>query len=106
MNPSNNITLQNRGAVQAPHSQDASVVASLLQVDPAAGLGEAEASHRLTRTGSNTLPETPGRSPWLVFASQFKSVLVLILLGAEVLAAPASSLRDAVVILALREITR
>ena len=41
----------------------------------------------------------PPRSPWLLFLSQFKSVLILILIGAAGLAALIGNVKDAGVIL-------
>ena len=68
--------------VAAAHSLAADEVAARLQVQPQAGLGLDEVKTRRKRYGANRLPDAPPRSAWLVFFSQFKSILILILLGA------------------------
>ena len=85
----------------APHTLDAEAVAALLDVRPEAGLTAQEALARLSRVGPNRLPQAPARSPWRVLLAQFKSILILILLGAVVLAALVGSTKDALVILAV-----
>ncbi|WP_200822607.1 cation-translocating P-type ATPase [Caballeronia arationis] len=84
-----------------PHTLDAEAVAVLLDVRPETGLSGQEALERLSRVGPNRLPQAPPRSPWSVLLAQFRSVLILILLGAVVLAALVGSTKDAVVILAV-----
>src|SRR3954470_8067320 len=88
-------------APTAPHTQDAPTVASLLSVRPATGLSAQEARERLARTGPNRLPQAPARSPWRVLLAQFRSILILILLGAVGLAALVGRTRDGLVILAV-----
>ncbi|MFN0184255.1 MAG: HAD-IC family P-type ATPase, partial [Aquabacterium sp.] len=85
----------------AAHTLDAQAVATSLDVGPDAGLGAQEALARLARFGPNRLPQAPARSPWRVLLAQFKSILILVLLGAVVLAALVGSTKDAVVILAV-----
>ncbi len=89
------------GAQVIPHVLDAEAVAILLAVRPASGLGADEARERLARAGPNRLPQAPPRSPWRVLLAQFKSILILILLGAVVLAALVGSTKDALVILSV-----
>jgi len=62
------------------------------------GLSADEAATRLARHGQNRLAEKPARPAWLRFLDQFKSLLVLILLGAAVLAGIVGDVKDAVVI--------
>ena len=88
-------------AFAAPHTLDAEVVATRLVVRPEFGLSAQEALARLSRVGPNQLPQVPARSPWQVLLAQFKSILILILLGAAVLAALVGSTKDASVILAV-----
>jgi P-type Ca2+ transporter type 2C len=83
------------------HTLSAEVTAARLGVRPDAGLTSIEARARLSRVGPNRLPQVPARSPWRVLLAQFKSILILILLGAVVLAASIGSTKDAVVILAV-----
>ena len=68
-------------------------------VDPARGLSSAEVQARLARHGENRLASIPPRSRWLAFADQFKSLLILVLIGAAVLAGTIGDIKDAVVIL-------
>ena len=53
----------------------------------AAGLTEAEARTRLAEVGPNEVAGTVGVSGWQILLSQFKNVLILILLAAPVAAA-------------------
>jgi Ca2+-transporting ATPase len=66
--------------------------------DAVQGLGSAEAAARLAAHGPNRLAEKPPRPAWLKFLDQFKSLLVIILLGAAVLAGAIGDLKDAIVI--------
>ncbi|TPW09117.1 MAG: Ca2+-transporting ATPase, partial [Halothiobacillaceae bacterium] len=68
-------------------------------IDPAHGLGTADVERRLMTHGPNRLAEPPPRSPWLLLLEQFKSVLVLILIGAALLAGAIGDIKDAIVIL-------
>ncbi|MCX7684608.1 MAG: HAD-IC family P-type ATPase [Acetobacteraceae bacterium] len=63
------------------------------------GLSEAEAAARLARFGPNRLPAAPGRSPWRRLLDQFRSLLVVVLLVAGVLALAFGKPVDAAVIL-------
>jgi len=76
-------------------------VARRLAVDQATGLSTTEAASRLQSGGANRLAGQAPRSPWWLLLSQFKSVLILILIGAAALAALIGNVRDAVVILAV-----
>ncbi len=80
------------------HAETAEIVASRLAVDPATGLTAAEAQARLQRHGPNRLAEPAPRPVWLKFLDQFRSFLVIVLLGAAVLAGAVGDLKDAVVI--------
>ena len=81
------------------HVQHADQVCADLETDPARGLSPDEAAQRLIRYGPNKLAEKKPRPAWLKFFDQFKNVLVMVLLGAVVLAAAIGDLKDAVVIL-------
>ena len=61
-------------------------VLDALSVDPARGLSADEVQRRRAVHGRNALREMQRRSPWAIFGTQFKSLLVL-LLGAAALAA-------------------
>ena len=87
--------------VSRPHTLTAEEVAARLDVRPDAGLTTTQAKRRNQQYGPNSLPEPPPRSAWLVFFGQFKSILILILIGAALLAALIGNVKDAVVILAV-----
>ncbi len=70
-----------------------------LDVDPRTGLSSKEAGARLREFGLNRLRETPPRSRWLLLADQFKGLLILVLIGAAILAATIGDVADAAVIL-------
>jgi len=76
-------------------------VAQRLAVSLESGLSAAEAASRLQSGGANRLAAAAPRSPWWLFLSQFKSVLILVLIGAAALAALIGNVRDAGVILAV-----
>ena len=65
------------------------------------GLADSEAQRRLAHYGPNRLGEQPPRAPWRLFAEQFRSLLVLVLLAAALLAGAIGDLRDTLVILAV-----
>ncbi len=86
-------------ATAQPHLHSAGQVARALEVDPATGLDAAELTRRRRAYGHNRLPE-PERTPaWLRFLDQFRSILILILLGAAALAGVVGDLKDTAVIL-------
>ncbi len=65
------------------------------------GLTQSDAQRRLTEVGPNTLTRHRGPSVWGLLLSQFKSPLVLILVGACVISLVASEWMDAAVVLAI-----
>ena len=81
------------------HNLSAADTARSLDADPARGLDAAGVGERLARHGENRLAEKPPRSKWLLLADQFKSLLILVLVAAAVLAGSIGDLKDAVVIL-------
>lgn len=83
----------------APHSASAEAVGLALAVRPEFGLDHQQSIERLAKWGPNALPVAPPRSAWRVLAAQFKAVMIVILLGAALLAAWVGSLKDASVIL-------
>jgi len=56
-----------------------------LSVDAGVGLSHSEARVRLEQQGPNELRQQATRSPWAIFISQFKSLVVLLLVGAALL---------------------
>ena len=81
------------------HHLDPAAAAAAQAVDPALGLPAHETAARLQRHGPNRLAEKPPRSKWLAFFDQFRSLLILVLIGAAALAGAIGDLKDAVVIL-------
>ena len=81
------------------HTLAPDAVAHRFDTDAAAGLSEAEANRRVQKHGPNRLAEKPPRSPWRLLLDQFKGVLILVLIGAAVLAGTIRDTKDAVVIL-------
>jgi Ca2+-transporting ATPase len=73
-------------------------VASELCIDPAQGLTDAEAASRLAERGPNRLAEKPPRAAWRRFLDQFRNFLVIVLIGAAVLAGMVGDLKVAIVI--------
>ena len=80
------------------HSLAIEQVASALCSDPAQGLTDAEAASRLAERGPNRLAEKPPRAAWRRFLDQFRNFLVIVLIGAAVLAGMVGDLKDAIVI--------
>ncbi|HHJ38191.1 MAG TPA: calcium-translocating P-type ATPase, PMCA-type [Methylothermaceae bacterium] len=81
------------------HALPVEEVLQRLQVDPAQGLSEQEAAVRCQHFGPNRLLEKPPASVWQILLRQFKSLLILILIGAAGLAWAIGELTDALVIL-------
>ncbi len=81
------------------HQISATEATLRLGVDPVTGLSSDEAATRHIKYGPNRLKEIPPRSRWLLLLDQFKGVLILVLIGAAVLAAAVGDLTDALVIL-------
>ncbi|MGE0039964.1 MAG: HAD-IC family P-type ATPase, partial [Vicinamibacterales bacterium] len=63
-----------------------------------AGLTPAEAARRLGRHGPNALPVTPPTAAWRILLSQFRGVVIYLLLGAAVVAAATGDPLDAAAI--------
>jgi Ca2+-transporting ATPase len=74
----------------APHRVAAADVAQTQGVEPSAGLSDAEAKRRLAEVGRNELAAAPKVPGWKRFVTQFKDLLILILLGAAIVAYLAS----------------
>jgi len=83
---------------RAWHAESATVAAADIGVDPAAGLTSTEAQRRLAAHGANEIAGKPPRPAWRKFLDQFKNFLVIVLLGAAVLAGAVGDIKDAIVI--------
>ena len=80
------------------HALPPEAVTKELRVAVATGLPQTDADARLATHGPNRLAEKPARPAWRKFLDQFRSLLILILLGAAVLAGAIGDLKDAIVI--------
>jgi Ca2+-transporting ATPase len=83
------------------HTLHASEAVSRLQTDADNGLPHDTADRRSASHGPNQLAQQPPPSRWQIFFSQFKSILIVVLLGAAVLAVAIGNTKDALVILAV-----
>ncbi|WP_157669710.1 HAD-IC family P-type ATPase [Chitinibacter sp. GC72] len=86
-------------ALSHTHALDVEEISTRLGVTPAQGLDAAAVRQQRSVFGDNTLPQTAIRSRWRVLISQFRSTLILVLLGAALLSALIGNLKDAAVIL-------
>lgn len=84
-----------------PHALAADVLAAQLEVPLNIGLSTGQVSQLYERYRPNQLPDAPMSAAWRVFVFQFKRILILILIGAALLAAAIGNLKDAFVILAV-----
>ncbi|MEZ5380442.1 MAG: cation-translocating P-type ATPase [Microthrixaceae bacterium] len=73
-------------------------VADQLSVDLGAGLDDSEVRARRDRVGTNELVSEPKRPWWLRLLDQFRSMLILLLLGAALISAAVGDLKDPIVI--------
>ena len=87
--------------LQAWHSRTAAALAEELGVSPEVGLSKSEAALRLKRWGPNVLPESKRRTFLHALIQQFANFLILLLLGATVLAAAIGEYVDAATIAAI-----
>ena len=69
------------------HTLDSGEVLRMLDTQSVRGLSGAEARRRLGVSGPNQLPGQPPRSLWLRFIDQFRSQLILVLIGVKMLIA-------------------
>ena len=90
--------MQDQSRTTLWHAEAAETVLDRLAVDAAKGLASEAVQARLAEHGPNQLAEKAPRPTWLKFVDQFRNFLVIVLLGAAVLAAVVGDLKDAVVI--------
>lgn len=81
------------------HALSVHQVASLLRTSVEAGLTSHEAARRLIDVGANRIGDVPERPLWRLALDQFRSVVVLLLLGASAVAAALGSALEALAIL-------
>ena len=65
------------------------------------GLNYSDVAIRLTKDGLNSLPEPVGTSKWKLFLSQFKSLVIWVLLVAGIVSGVLGEVIDAIVILTI-----
>ena len=83
------------------HSTKIESILTELNTDPQQGLNPEEAQRRLQEYGYNELKEEAKTSPLILFLSQFKNILTIILIVATVLSALIGDLLDAAIILVI-----
>ncbi|MCX6086101.1 MAG: cation-translocating P-type ATPase [Caldiserica bacterium] len=88
-------------ATQTPWTQTPHEVATALSTDAHAGLTAKEAARRLQEQGPNQLTAARGKSPWRLFAGQFKGVVIWVLMAAAILSGVMGELVDALAIVAI-----
>ena len=91
----------NQEAINSPvwHQLSSAEALVILDSNLDSGLSTQTVDQRINEYGLNQLLEKPSRSKLSLFIAQFKSVLILILLAAAVLAASIGDLKDGIVIL-------
>ncbi|HSV55687.1 MAG TPA: HAD-IC family P-type ATPase, partial [Magnetospirillaceae bacterium] len=81
------------------HSMTAADAAGRMAVAPEFGLSAGQVTERRKAHGENRLAEKQARSKWLKLLDQFKSMLILVLIGAAVLAGIIGDAKDFIVIM-------
>ena len=81
------------------HSLSAAESLVRLEVDPHTGLSQAQITTRTREHGPNRIAEAPPRSLIVVYLSQFKSALILMLFIAAVVAGAVGNIKDSLIIL-------
>jgi len=89
------------GDVMRPWAIRATEVAASLASDPSRGLTSVEAAARLAIQGPNELAARGVKPVWILFAEQFASAMIVVLLAAGVITALLGDLKDTFVILAI-----
>ncbi|MFD2116922.1 calcium-translocating P-type ATPase, SERCA-type [Paenibacillus yanchengensis] len=83
------------------HQMEIDRLSDAVQSSTKHGLSKEEAAERLAKLGRNELSEGKKVSPFVLFFNQFKDVMVLILLGATLIAAFLGEYLDAITIVAI-----
>lgn len=87
--------------MNAWHHQSIPEVARLLATDVERGLADREVAIRLTRYGSNKLRKGKRFSAFIIFLSQFKSLVIWVLIGAAAVSAALGETVDGIAIIAI-----
>jgi Ca2+-transporting ATPase len=80
------IIVSSTDTIEAPYSKTAQGLAEQLGSDLETGLDSAEVAARLETFGPNRLEVASSISPWKIFLRQFQDLMVLILIGAVLIA--------------------
>jgi len=83
------------------HTLAPEVVVQELGSDASRGLNAAEVSRRQQLHGPNRLPQGKTRSVWRMLLAQFSDFMILVLIGAAILAGLTGDLADTIVIVAI-----
>ncbi|MEK7768798.1 MAG: cation-transporting P-type ATPase, partial [Pseudomonadota bacterium] len=87
--------------MNAWHNQSIPEAASLLATDVEQGLADEEVAIRLVRYGQNKLRKGKRFSALVIFASQFKSLVIWVLIGAAAVSAVLGETIDGIAIIAI-----
>jgi Ca2+-transporting ATPase len=83
------------------HTMDPDAALKALETDPQKGLGNDETQRRIDKYGYNELKQEERISPFTILISQFKNILMIILIFAIALSALMGELVDAAIILVI-----
>jgi len=83
------------------HEMNTKEVEEALNTDLSSGLSSADVKQRLKQYGHNELEEGEKQSAWLLFFSQFKDFMVLVLLAATLISGFLGEYIDAIAIIAI-----
>ena len=89
------------GIAEAPHLHPAAAVTQAQGVEPSQGLHPDEAGQRAAAHGPNELEATQQRGPLRLLLEQFQDFMVLVLLGAALIAGLVGEWTDSLVILVI-----
>jgi len=87
--------------MNAWHNQSITELPSLLATDVEQGLADKEVAARLVRYGPNKLREGKRFSAFVIFVSQFKSLVIWVLIGAAAVSAALGETADGIAIIAI-----
>jgi len=90
-----------RYSFPSPHAQPVTDLLQQLQVEPRSGLTDAQVDQTRARVGWNQLAEKPPPPLWKRFLAHFTDVMVLLLIGAAIIAMFLQEWTDAFAILAI-----
>jgi Ca2+-transporting ATPase len=83
------------------HCLDSADAAARLETDLRQGLSVSAAAHRLAQTGPNVLAQATPRPLWRALLAQFTDVMILVLIGAAVIAGMVGEPKDSIAIVVI-----